>query len=75
MLAANSLRSAHPCLDRDCGHHEREHVLTPELAAPGETVVWCVSCQRHETRRGRRWLRGWIVSRELDDPVAGVRLS
>ena len=26
-------------------------MATPELAGPNETVVWCVSCRRHEVRR------------------------
>jgi hypothetical protein len=48
-------RSSHPCLDRDCGHPESEHLHTPELAGTLETVVWCAACRRHEIRRPSRW--------------------
>jgi hypothetical protein len=45
----------HPCLRRGCRHPDSAHVATPELAGPQEVVVWCVVCQRHETRGVRRW--------------------
>jgi len=55
-MASNSeLRGSHPCLERRCGHPETDHLPTPELAGPAETVVWCVSCRRHEIHRPRRW--------------------
>jgi len=50
-------RTPHPCLGSGCRHPEAEHVATPELAGPEETVVWCFSCRRHETRGSRRWFR------------------
>ncbi|MCI4365667.1 MAG: hypothetical protein L3K10_06375 [Thermoplasmata archaeon] len=47
-------RRSHPCLDRRCGHPSEEHVATPELAAGGESVAWCMRCRRHEVR-GPSW--------------------
>lgn len=50
------VRSPHPCVEPPCGHSEAEHVPTPELAAPGEVVVFCSECRRHEVRMaGRAW--------------------
>ncbi len=51
MVSLPTLRSSHPCLRPGCGHADGEHLATPELAGPNETVVWCVTCRRHEVRR------------------------
>ncbi len=56
MTGAESARAGHACLARNCGHPDSDHTLTPELAGPFETVVWCSACHRHETRSPRGWL-------------------
>jgi hypothetical protein len=71
MALALPERGNHPCVARQCGHHPREHIPTPELAGPGETVVWCAACHRHELRL-RRW--GRLVRRPEPRLLNGLGL-
>ncbi|MGI0070523.1 MAG: hypothetical protein ACRECT_00350 [Thermoplasmata archaeon] len=65
-------RPGHPCVGSGCDHPDADHVATPELAAPAETVVWCTVCRRHEVSRPWRFLARW---RRTDRPRARRRFS